>query len=80
MNIWSNADGKQVLDGQIMLNSLVSQVAKPVRWDLCMESLTGIEKFVELPPAGALSGLAKRGIPNVEVVALKLPADISKAG
>jgi hypothetical protein len=33
---------------------------------------------VELPPAGALAGLLKRGADKVLCVALKTPADVSK--
>ena len=35
---------------------------------------------VELPPAGALAGLAKRGMPNSTAVALKNPTDLEKIG
>jgi [acyl-carrier-protein] S-malonyltransferase len=35
---------------------------------------------IELPPAGALAGLAKRGMPNSTAVALKNPADLEKIG
>lgn len=80
MKLWSNVDGSEVSDGAQMLSSLVSQVANPVRWDHCMHSLAGIEIFVELPPAGALAGLAKRGISGATAVALKTPADLEKIG
>lgn len=78
--LWSNVDGSLVTDGGIMLSSLVSQIANPVRWDKCMQSLSGIESFVELPPAGALAGLAKRGINGATSIALKSPADLAKIG
>jgi [acyl-carrier-protein] S-malonyltransferase len=76
--LWSNVDGELVGDGPEMLKSLVSQVANPVRWDKCMKSLAGIEMFVELPPAGALAGLAKRGIEGAVSIALKNPSDLGK--
>jgi len=37
-------------------------------------------QFIELPPAGALAGLAKRGMNLVSTVALKSPADLEKIG
>ena len=81
MKLWSNVDGALVTDGEQFLASLVSQVSNPVRWDLCMAS---IDKFsatvVELPPAGALAGLAKRGMPNSTAIALKNPTDLEKIG
>jgi [acyl-carrier-protein] S-malonyltransferase len=39
----------------------------------------GVTGLVELPPAGALAGLAKRGLPGVEIVAVKTPADLEAA-
>jgi [acyl-carrier-protein] S-malonyltransferase len=78
LDLWSNVDGSLVTNGQQMLDALVSQVANPVRWDKCMESLAGMSTFVELPPAGALSGLVKRGVEGAMTVALKTPSDLEK--
>lgn len=79
IRLWSNKDGLEVSSGQAYLDSLVTQVSNPVRWDLCMESLVGQELvFIELPPAGALAGLAKRGIPGCKAIALKTPSDFEK--
>lgn len=81
MKLWSNVDGALVTDGQQFLASLVSQVSNPVRWDLCMASIDKLSAtVVELPPAGALAGLAKRGMPNSTAVALKNPTDLEKIG
>jgi [acyl-carrier-protein] S-malonyltransferase len=81
MKLWSNVDGAVVTAGQQFLASLVSQVSSPVRWDLCMESIDQLSAtVVELPPAAALAGLAKRGMPNSTAVALKNPADLEKIG
>ena len=77
--LWSNFDGAFVTSGAAFLDSLVNQVSRPVRWDLCMESLAKIAPaFVELPPAGALTGLVKRGIPGSNPIALKAPSDFEK--
>ena len=64
-----------------VLDRLVSQVSNPVRWDLCMETLRrpGVTGMIELPPAGTLVGLAKRGLPGVETLALKTPDDLEAA-
>jgi len=81
IKLWSNVDGGIVKSGEQFLASLVSQVSNPVRWDLCMESIDQLSATViELPPAGALAGLAKRGMPNSTAVALKNPADLEKIG
>lgn len=77
----SNRDGEVVEYGRDALDRLVAQVARPVRWDLCMARMAalGVTGLLELTPAGALAGLAKRGLPGVEVVALKTPDDLDKA-
>ena len=79
IKLWSNVDGAQVQDGTAFLSSLVSQIASPVRWDKCMASLSGLSAtVVELPPAGALTGLTKRGVLDATAIALKTPADVEK--
>ena len=77
----SNADGRVVADGTEVLRRLVAQVAGPVRWDLTMEALIdmGVTGLIELPPAGTLVGLAKRGMRGVETLALRTPDDLEAA-
>ena len=77
----SNADGAVLHDGRDVLARLVSQVSSPVRWDLCMRTFAdlGVTGLIELPPAGTLVGLAKRGLPGVETLALKTPDDLEAA-
>lgn len=79
--LWSNADGGLVTSGTAFVDSLVSQIASPVRWDACMEGFraAGITGLIELAPAGALSGIAKRGLKGVPTVAVKTPADLDAA-
>ncbi|MET1033883.1 MAG: ACP S-malonyltransferase [Arthrobacter sp.] len=77
----SNYDGAPVATGAANLASLVAQVSRPVRWDLCMERLAalGVTGLLELPPAGTLTGLAKRGLRGVATLALKSPDDLDAA-
>jgi [acyl-carrier-protein] S-malonyltransferase len=77
----SNADGGVVGTGAEVLRRLVAQVSGPVRWDLCQQTLVelGVTGLVELPPAGTLANLAKRGMPGVEVLALKSPDQLDAA-
>ena len=77
----SNADGAVVADGNDLLQRLVGQVTRPVRWDLCMATMTerGVTALVELAPAGTLTGLAKRAMKGVELVAVRTPADLDAA-
>ena len=81
LKLWSNADGGLVTSGASFRDSLVSQIASPVRWDSCMESFqaAGITGFIELTPAGALTGIAKRGMKGIPSVAVKTPADLDAA-
>jgi [acyl-carrier-protein] S-malonyltransferase len=77
----SNADGTVVHDGREVLRRLVAQVSQPVRWDLCMQTFKdlGVTGLIEIPPAGTLANLAKRALPDVEVLALKTPDDLAAA-
>jgi [acyl-carrier-protein] S-malonyltransferase len=77
----SNADGTVVHSGREVLTRLVTQVSSPVRWDLCMQTMAemGVTALLELPPAGTLTGLAKRGLPGVETLALTTPDDLPAA-
>ena len=77
----SNKDGAVVANGQDAINRIVNQIANPVRWDLCMQSLQdlGITGAIEFPPAGTLIGLLKRAIPGIETFAIKSPEDLLSA-
>lgn len=79
--LWTNSDGSTVAEGRRALDLLVAQVASPVRWDLCMASFAdhGATGIIELAPAGALAGLAKRGLRGTPVVAVKTPDDLAAA-
>jgi [acyl-carrier-protein] S-malonyltransferase len=81
IKLWSNQNGQLVSDGKAFVDLLVGQVANSVRWDLCMESMikAGVTSVIEVSPAGTLAGLAKRGMPGVEIVALKEPKDLEAA-
>jgi [acyl-carrier-protein] S-malonyltransferase len=59
----------------------VGQVSSPVRWDLTMQSFqeAGVTGIIEVAPAGALVGLAKRGLKGVPSVAIKTPDDLPAA-
>jgi len=71
----SNRDGKKVDSGQEFVSALLDQVSSPVRWDLCMESMSGASTVVEAAPSGVLSNLIKKTIEGVQVYSLKSPSD-----
>ncbi|QEO15990.1 ACP S-malonyltransferase [Agromyces intestinalis] len=79
--LWTNRDGSRVASGAEYLELIVGQVSSPVRWDRCMTSFAdaGVTGIVELAPAGALVGLAKRALKGVPTVAVKTPDDLPAA-
>lgn len=77
----SNADGTVVADGAEFLRRLVAQVGNPVRWDLCLTTLAdlGVTGVLELPPAGTLTGIAKRNLKGVALFNLNTPDQLADA-
>jgi len=81
IQILSNKDGALVTSGREVVDRIVGQIAGPVRWDLCMQTMAdmGITGVIEMPPAGTLVGLIKRAQPQIETFALKTPDDLDAA-
>ncbi|HEV7422211.1 MAG TPA: ACP S-malonyltransferase [Mycobacterium sp.] len=77
-NLLSNADGQPVASAADAMSKLVAQLTRPVRWDLCTESIRtrAVTAIVEFPPAGTLVGIAKRELRGVPTHAVKIPADL----
>ena len=80
--LYTNQDGRVITSGHEFLELLVSQMTSPVRWDLCMEAFAaaGVTELVELAPAGALVGLAKRALPGVTTRRIDLPEHLDELG
>ncbi len=78
----SNSDGEPVTSGKDAIDKLAAQVTRPVRWDLCTETVraAGVSAVAELPPAGTLVGIAKRELKGVPNLALKTPEDLPALG
>lgn len=74
----SNFDGRPVTSAAAAMETLVAQLARPVRWDLCTATLRdrNVTAIVEFPPAGTLTGIAKRELRGVTAHAVKSPADL----
>ncbi len=81
IGVLSNKDGAVLKSGREILDRIVNQIANPVRWDLCMQTLAeqGVTGVIEVAPAGTLVGLVKRAVPTIEQCALKSPAEIESA-
>ncbi|MDD7967285.1 ACP S-malonyltransferase [Actinomycetospora lemnae] len=76
-----NADGAVVTDGSELLDRLVAQVTRSVRWDACMDTMRerGVSGVVELTPAGTLTGMVKRQIKGTPTHNVNTPDDLEKA-
>ena len=74
----SNADGKPVDSAADAMTKLVAQMTRPVRWDLCNQTLRDLDvtAIVEFPPAGTLVGIAKRELKGTPTHAVKAPSDL----
>jgi [acyl-carrier-protein] S-malonyltransferase len=81
LTLLSDRDGAVVRSGADWLERIITQVSAPVRWDMCMQTMAGlgVTAIIELPPAGTLTGLARRALPGVQLLALKTPADLAAA-
>lgn len=77
----SNADGAVVDSGADYLARLVRQITNPVRWDLCMRTMTELKVtgLLELAPAGTLTGIAKRNMGSVDRFSLNSPDQLDEA-
>jgi [acyl-carrier-protein] S-malonyltransferase len=76
--VLSNADGQPVVSASDAMTKLIAQLTRPVRWDLCTETLRqrNVTAVVEFPPAGTLTGIAKRELRGIGTHAVKSPADL----
>lgn len=81
VGVLSNKDGAVLTSGSEIKARIISQVANPVRWDLCMSTLEskGVTGALEIAPAGTLVGLLKRAVASIETCALKSPEDLASA-
>jgi [acyl-carrier-protein] S-malonyltransferase len=81
ITLLSNLDGAVVTSGTDWAERIAAQVASPVRWDRCQAAMAalGVSAFIELLPGGTLTGMAKRALPGVEVLAIKTPDQLDAA-
>ncbi|VEG56421.1 (acyl-carrier protein) S-malonyltransferase [Mycolicibacterium aurum] len=78
VTLLSNSDGRPVSSAADAMAKLVAQMTRPVRWDLCTASMKelGVTAVVEFPPAGTLTGIAKRELKGTPTHPIKSPADL----
>lgn len=74
-DVVANADGALLRDGRLLLDRLIGQLTRPVRFDLCLAAAPAT-RATELAPAGVLTALVKRARPDVSVTRLTAPGDL----
>jgi [acyl-carrier-protein] S-malonyltransferase len=81
VGVLSNRDGEVLNSGREVIDRIVSQVANPVRWDLCMATMqsSGVTRALEVAPAGTLVALLKRAAEGITGFAFKSPDDLAMA-
>jgi len=81
LKLLSNYDGKLISNSQDLKSKITNQLTNSVRWDLCQETMMNSEVtgLLEVAPGGVLSGIAKKAMNQVEVMAIKTPDDIESA-
>jgi [acyl-carrier-protein] S-malonyltransferase len=79
--VLSNKEGAIIASGKELVERIITQIANPVRWDLCMETMQheGVTGLLELFPGGTLTAIAKRAMNNIETFAITSPETLSDA-
>lgn len=77
----ANVSAEVVSDPELLAGLLVRQVTGRVRWRESMATMArrGVGLVLELGAGRVLSGLAKRGVPGAQVLAVGEPADLDAA-
>lgn len=76
----SNVDAKPHDQGGEWTALLSAQLASPVRWKHCLQTLSslGVTDFAELGPGGVLTGMAKRSVDGARTISVATPEDLDK--
>jgi [acyl-carrier-protein] S-malonyltransferase len=76
----SNVDAKPHERGSEWAALLSAQLASPVRWKHCLQTLSslGVTEFAELGPGGVLTGMAKRSVVGARTISVATPEDLDK--
>jgi [acyl-carrier-protein] S-malonyltransferase len=76
----SNVDAKPHDRGGEWTALLSAQLASPVRWKHCLQTLSslGVTEFAELGPGGVLTGMAKRSVVGARTISVATPEDLDK--
>ena len=80
MPVVSNVDAKPHDRGAEWTALLSAQLASPVRWKQCLQTLAalGVTEFAELGPGGVLTGMAKRSVVSARTISVATPDDLDR--
>lgn len=75
-----NSRGEIVRDADSLRESLVEQIASPVRWVECVQALVaeGVDTFLESGPGRVLGGLIRQINPDADVFSADSPARLDE--
>jgi [acyl-carrier-protein] S-malonyltransferase len=81
IGLLANTGAALLTDADAIVDQLVTQVTAPVRWDLAQAALggLGVDRVIELAPAGVLAGLLRRAKPPIPALKITSPADVPAA-
>jgi [acyl-carrier-protein] S-malonyltransferase len=76
----SNASGTVVTEGEQVREALVAQIASPVLWVDCVQTMVaaGCQRFLELGPGRVLGGLVRQINADVETFAAESPDKLAE--
>lgn len=76
----SNVDARPHDDAGEWASLLSAQLSSPVRWrhSLVAMAEAGVTGFIELGPGSALTGMAKRTVPDARTIAVSEPGDLDR--
>jgi [acyl-carrier-protein] S-malonyltransferase len=75
----ANFSGQLLTEGEEVHQALIAQIASPVRWVECVQSLlaAGCTSFLELGPGRVLTGLVRQIEPSADVAAADSPEKLA---
>jgi [acyl-carrier-protein] S-malonyltransferase len=74
----SGCTADEVRTADAVIDALITGIRQPVRWREVQLALAdrGVTRLVELGPGGVLKGLARRTVPELEVLTVATPDDV----
>ena len=76
--VYSNVTGKKVTEADDILETLGSQMEKPVRWVDTLKNMNrdGVERFIEIGYRSVLTKMVKNTLDKVETLCISYPKDL----